>query len=68
MEFFIIFVFLEIIELNCFGISKNTKDNIEKRAILDTMNAEDRGSLPTDEKNEYNINLVEVEEDRSTIN
>ena len=58
MEFFIIFVFLEIIELNCFGLSKNTNDNIEKRAMLDTMNNEDRESLPTDEKNEYDINLI----------
>ena len=58
VEFFIIFVFLEIIELNCFGLSKNTNDNIEKRAMLDTMNNEDRESLPTDEKNEYDINLI----------
>jgi hypothetical protein len=58
VEFFIIFVFLEIIKLNCFGISKNTQDNIEKRARLDSM-VDPRESLPSDEKNEYLINLNE---------
>ena len=58
VEFFIIFVFLEIIKLNCFGISKNTQDNIEKRARLDSM-GDSRETLPSDEKNEYLINLNE---------
>ena len=67
-EFFIIFVFLEILEINCFGLSKNTQDNIEKRAILDSLNQEDRGSLPCDDKNEYDINLIGETETGNSIN
>jgi len=60
LEFFIIFVFLEIIEINCFGISKDTQSNIDKRGILEDSNKEeDRESLPCDDKNEYTIDLKE---------
>ena len=31
LEYFISLVFLEYIELNCFGLSENTKRNIQKR-------------------------------------
>ena len=35
--FFMILVFNEIIEINCFGFQKNTKNNISKRAELDEV-------------------------------
>ena len=34
--FFLVLIFTEIIELNCFGLSYNTKKNIELRARLDS--------------------------------
>ena len=68
IEFFIIFIFLEIIEINCFGIGKNTQDNIEKRAIQDYINEEDRETLPCDDKNEYEINLIEETKTGPSIN
>ena len=37
---FTILVFLELIELNCFGLSKMTKKNIELRAQLDSADEE----------------------------
>ena len=35
MELLLSFVFLEIVELNFFGLSENTKKNIQKRAEED---------------------------------
>ena len=40
-----ILIFLEIIELNCFGLSNMTKNNIRKRAILDSELAGNEGSI-----------------------
>ena len=36
--FFMILVFNEIIEINCFGFQKNTRKNISERAELDLLN------------------------------
>ena len=36
LEFFITFVFLELIQLNFCGLNKDIKLNIEKRALLET--------------------------------
>ena len=36
LEFFITLVFLEIIEIGCFGLNKNTKKSIKKRAEEET--------------------------------
>ena len=33
--FFLFLIFNEIIEINCFGLQKNTKKNIKKRAIME---------------------------------
>ena len=51
--FFLTLVFLEIIELNCFGLSYMTKKNIELRAQLDVgLNIDDN-----DEKSNAEIPL-----------
>ena len=66
VEFFVAFIFFEIIELNCFGLSKDIKENIEKRALLETEDCLSlRESLPTDDKEEYIIDNQNVEEDSS---
>ena len=45
---FMTLVFLEIIELNCFGLQKNTKRNINKRAKLDGLIKIDLESIKND--------------------
>ena len=69
LEFFIIFVFLEIIELNCFGISENTQDNIERRAILDSIDDLKRDSMPHDITDQYEVfDTLDSEKDKRETN
>ena len=51
--FFTILVFLEFIELNCFGLNKNTKKNIMKREIedLNEINGDNESFLTDEEAN-----------------
>ena len=39
--FFMLLVFNEIIEFNCFGFENNTKKNISQRAVLESINSND---------------------------
>ena len=61
--FFLVLIFTEIIELNCFGLSYNTKKNIELRARLDSElninNEEDDNNIDKTIllKEGYSINL-----------
>ena len=59
ISLFTILIFIEIIELNCFGLSKMTKKNIELRAKLDSIiNESDyEGEKGIDYK-EYSIDLI----------
>ena len=59
ISLFTILIFIEIIELNCFGLSKMTKKNIELRAKLDSIiNETDyEGEKGIDYK-EYSIDLI----------
>jgi len=43
-ELFITFVFLEIIQLNCCGLNENIKKNIQKRALLDSLDERSRNN------------------------
>ena len=38
MSIFIFAIYIEIIEINCCGLEKNTKRNIRKRAQIDAEN------------------------------
>ena len=55
MELFVTLVFLEIIEVKCFGLNKNIKKNIEERACLDSNN------INNNERNDS----VEISEDHT---
>ena len=60
--FFLVLVFTEVIELNCFGLSYNTKKNIELRAQLDSeLNDNEDYNINSDKiillEEGYNINL-----------
>lgn len=57
--FFMLLVFNEIIEINCFGFQKNTKKNISHRADLDLLN---------NTQNNDDDNYDEVENDNYIIN
>ena len=64
IEIFITLVFLEIIQLKFCGLDKNIRENIQKRAILDYENVQDRKSnLPDAYIDEnYITNYKELEE------
>ena len=52
MNFYLVII---ISELNCFGISENTQDNIERRAILDSIDDLKREMVPDlNHANKYN--------------
>ena len=57
--FFMLLVFNEIIELNCFGFENNTKKNISQRAILERMSSngtsEDSNYIDVSNDNNYYI-------------
>jgi len=55
-----IFVFLEIIEINCCGLNKNLKRNIESRGIIDsslTIGIDDDDEIG-DERNDENNKII----------
>ena len=60
---FIVLIFFEIIELNCFGLSKMTKKNIQLRAQLDSIleDNDDDG----EENDEHNV-LLPLEDNTQT--
>ncbi len=63
--FFLFLIFNEIIEINCFGLQKNTKKNIEKRAIeeekanneINDDDDKDDNKSDNDNNEDYNANL-----------
>ena len=60
LSIFLIFLFLEIIEINIFKISHNTKTNIEMRGINDSTVL-----LTINEENNFNEEEEEVEKERN---
>ena len=62
LSIFLIFLFLEIIEINIFKISHNTKSNIEMRAINDSTVL-----LTINEENNFNEEEEEVEKEKNVI-
>ena len=54
---FLILVFTEIIEINIFGISKNTKKNIRERAIREEKKAEYNSNLREDSRHSTKIEI-----------
>ena len=57
--FFMILVFNEIIELKCFGLNKNTKKGISKRADMDNINKELRNESIFSEDESETITMEE---------
>jgi len=63
--FFLFLIFNEIIEINCFGLQKNTKKNIEKRAIeeekanneINDDDEKDDNKSDNDDNEDKNANL-----------
>lgn len=64
IEFLIAFIFLEIIVLNFCGLDKYVKVNIEKRARLDTIIVDDKGSFDINE--EYSIDNAQNEGEKKS--
>ena len=59
IELFVTLVFLEIIEMKCFGLNKNIKKNIEERAYLDSNNV---NMVERNDSDEFNDNLEDKKE------
>ena len=53
---FVILVFLEIIEINCFGLQKNTEKNIQSRAMKTDSTFDDDFSIIEKEDEEDSVN------------
>lgn len=64
IEFLIAFIFLEIIVLNFCGLEEYVKVNIEKRARLDTIIVDDKGSFDINE--EYSIDNAQNEGEKKS--
>lgn len=64
IEFLIAFIFLEIIVLNFCGLNEYVKVNIEKRARLDTIIVDDKGSFDINE--EYSIDNAQNEGEKKS--
>ena len=65
IEFLMCLIFLEIIELNCCGLSRNIKKNIKKRAIEDLLDGDYIDSVLDDDDEDIgkeNILLIENNE------
>ena len=62
IELIMIFVFLEIIEINCCGLNKNLKRNIESRGRIDSSltieNDDDDEDEIDDERNDENNKII----------
>ena len=60
IELIMILVFLEVIEINCCGLNKNLKKNIESRGIIDSSLAieNDDDDEIDDEKNDENNEII----------
>ena len=61
--FFMILVFNEIIELNCFGLNTNTKKGISNRADMDNINKEMRNESIISEDGKDIKEIPNIEED-----
>ena len=57
MILFMLLVFNEIIEINCFGFQKNTRKNISKRAELDSLNINENNEYNAVEDDNYFVRL-----------
>jgi len=66
MELLLSLVFLEIVELNFFGLSENTKKNIQKRAEEDPK--QDRANTCDSELEFFNDDNNDDNNDDSNIN
>ena len=66
-EIFTIFVFLEIIVINLWGLNKNIKINIEKRALLDIETNERNINNSFDINDEYEINYVGIDKNKNSL-
>ena len=59
-------IFNEIIEINFWGLSDNTKKNIAKRAELDNSNLEEKLTMNSIVVNDgYRVSLIELEQKNS---
>ena len=58
IELIMIFVFLEIIEINCCGLNKNLKRNIESRGIIDSSLTIENDDEIDDERNDENNKII----------
>ena len=56
-------VYNEIIEINCFKLSENTKRNIMKRAAMENCFNEDRNALVSFDENDEkpNNNIIQIQ-------
>ena len=58
---FISLIFNEIIEIKCFGLEENTRNNIAKRAKIEELNIQENSSLYA---NDDNLSQTERDEER----
>ena len=57
---FFVLIFVEIIELNIFGLQKNTKRNITQRSDSEEINATTLNLHSNDENGEQRLSLTDV--------
>ena len=67
LEIFMTLVFLEIIVINLWGLNKNVKINIEKRALLDSDTSQRNINSSFDINDDYEINLVGVDKSKNSL-
>ena len=64
---FLVLVFIEIIELKCFGLSYMTKKNIELRAQLETYIDDDEDDNDENNKIPYEGYIIELNDDKTVV-
>ena len=67
LMFFITFIFNEFIEINCLGLERNTKKNINERAQLEQVNIDENKKYSFN-VDDYSINLELSEKDKESSN
>ena len=58
IELIMILIFLELIEINCCGLNKNLKRNIESRGRIDSSLTIENDDDDDDERNDENNNII----------
>ena len=66
-EILVSLVFLEIIIINLWGLNKNVKINIKKRALLDSDTSEGDTNGTFDVDDEYEIDYEDINKDTNTL-